>query len=267
MDYFINVKFDENSKAYYFKTTDPTIKSGDFVIVETVVGKEIGEVVGSVKDKADSSFELEIKPIIKKATEGDLKLNEENKKQASIASKVFIEEVQKLNLKMSLVHAQYVLDRTKILFSYVSSDRVDFRELLKVLAFKLKCRIELRQINIRERAQKVGGIGVCGLPLCCANFNSSFEGITMNRAKNQMLTINISKISGQCGKLMCCLKYEDDMYSEAKKEFPKIGDHFKYANKEYKVTGYNIFSKIVQIQSKEDGIEYMPLNEIKRKIH
>ena len=228
MNYYINVKFGVSNKTYYFATDDSSIKIGDFVVVETVVGVEIGEVTTFPADISNLNYDREIKPIVRIATASDMTKLRQNELYAKSAIQLFEESTKKLNLDMKLIGAQYTLDRTKILFTYVADDRVDFRELLKILAAQLHCRIELRQINSRERAQFTGGIGVCGLPLCCTTFLTQFDGVSLNKAKNQMLAINIPKLSGQCGKLMCCLKYEDDYYTEAKLQFPEIGTFVKY---------------------------------------
>ena len=146
------------------------------------------------------------------------------------------------------------------MFTYAADDRVDFRELLKKLAAALHCRIELKQISSRERAQLIGGIGVCGLQLCCTTFLHQFEGVSLNKAKNQMLSINIPKLSGQCGKLMCCLKYEDDLYTEEKSKFPQINTKVVYQGEEYKVATFNIFTKVIKITSKENA-QFITLDE------
>ena len=228
MKYCISVKFDESKKNYFFQTEDETISLNDFVVVETIVGKEVGQVVSNKQDLEKMNFEKEIKPILRKATKKDLQIFKENKESALKAGEIFEKLTKELNLDMRLVKSEYTLDKEKILFTYFSEERVDFRELLKRLASLLKCRIELRQITARERAALVGGYGVCGLPLCCSYMYSNQEGISLNKAKNQMLTINIPKLSGVCGKLLCCLKYEDDFYTEAKKDFPPINTTFKY---------------------------------------
>lgn len=249
-------------KSYFFSTIDPTIKPGDKVLVETVVGKEIGTVLATNIAVNNNEFTKEIKPIIAKATLQDLKIAEANAKLALRANGVFERAVKELALDMRLISSEYTFDCSKILFVYASDDRVDFRELLKVLAAELHCRIELRQINSRERAQQIGGIGVCGLQLCCTTFFRTFDGISLNRAKNQMLAINIPKLSGQCGKLMCCLKYEDDLYTEAKQCFPKLGSKVKYEGKEYKLTSFNVLNKICKIEN-EDDVEFVHLKELK----
>lgn len=263
MKFYINVKFGVSNKTYYFATEEESLKVGDYVVVETVVGLEIGEVVTYPKDLSTLNFDREIKPILRKATNEDMVTFESNKTLALEACSLFEDEVKRLNLNMNLISAQYTLDKTKILFVYVADDRVDFRELLKVLASSLHCRIELKQINSRERAQLVGGLGTCGLPLCCTTFLTQFEGVSLNKAKNQMLAINIPKLSGQCGKLMCCLKYEDDLYTEAKKEFPPINFKFKYKDEEYKVSSYNVLTKVIKIQSPEN-VEFVSLDEFKK---
>lgn len=263
MKFYINVKFGVSNKTYYFATDEESLKVGDYVVVETIVGLEIGEVVTYPKDLSTLNFDREIKPILRKATNEDMVTFESNKTLALEACSLFEDQVKKLNLNMNLISAQYTLDRTKILFVYVADDRVDFRELLKVLASSLHCRIELKQIDSRERAQLVGGLGTCGLPLCCTTFLTQFEGVSLNKAKNQMLAINIPKLSGQCGKLMCCLKYEDDLYTEAKKEFPPINFKFKYKDEEYKVSSYNVLTKVIKIQSPEN-VEFISLDEFKK---
>lgn len=261
---YITVCFSSSKKSYYFSTDDKTIKVDDKVIVETVVGKELGTVTGTNLEISEKSFAHEIKPIISKATIRDIEIGRENEKLAHKANQIFLKSIEDLKLDMRLISSEYTFDRTKILFIYSSDDRVDFRELLKILANELHCRIELRQINSRERAQSVGGIGVCGLQLCCTTFFKTFDGISLNRAKNQMLAINIPKLSGQCGKLMCCLKYEDDMYTEIKKSFPKLGATCRCHDKEYKISGYNILTKVVKIEN-EDSVEFVKLEEIQTR--
>jgi len=259
---YISIAFKSTRKTYFFYTLDPSIVPGDSVIVETVVGKEIGVVVAT-NIKVDESFASEIKPIITRATETDLRIQKENDELALRANEIFTRTVEELKFDMRLISSEYTFDRSKILFIYASDERIDFRELLKILASSLHCRIELRQINSRERAQAVGGIGICGLEICCTTFFKTFDGISLNRAKNQMLAINIPKLSGQCGKLMCCLKYEDDLYTEAKKEFPRIGTRLRFNNAAYKLTGYNVLTKICKIENPDD-VEFVSLAEVNK---
>ena len=165
---------------------------------------------------------------------------------------------------MNLISCEYTLDKSKVLFSYLADDRVDFRELLKVLASKLHTRIELRQIGSRDKAKMIGGLGICGLPLCCSTFLNEFDGISINRAKNQMLAINIPKLSGQCGKLICCLKYEDDAYTEERKRFPDLGSKVFIDKVEFTVTNINIISNVVKVENPDD-IKFLPLDEFNKQ--
>ena len=265
MEYCISVQFSSNSKSYYFKSEDESIKKGDLVVVESVFGIEVAKVSDDPKPLSQIKFPLKIKPILRKANKVDIQSKRENDRLAKQAAKVFVKSVADLNLDMNLIETTYTLDKSKVLFCYLSSDRVDFRELLKVLASKLNCRIELKQINPRDKAQLVGGIGVCGLELCCTKFLTVFEGISLTKAKNQMLSINIPKLSGQCGKLMCCLKYEDDYYTEQKKYYPAINSKLDYQSKEFKVVGINILSKTIKIEN-DDGFEIISLDEYKNII-
>lgn len=266
MKYYLNVRFPKSNKSYYFATDDNTIKDGDFVVVDTVIGREFGIVSGDIKDIKSLKFDLEVKPIVRKATLEDIKMNKENEKASIDAAKIFEKYVTQLKLNMNLISASYALDKTKILFTYVSEERVDFRELLKNLANELHCRIELKQINARERAQLIGGIGICGLPLCCTTFLKTFDGVSLNRAKNQMLSINIPKLSGQCGKLMCCLKFEDDLYTESKKKFPMVGTKIYIDKKEYKLSSYNVLTKVLKFDA-EDDTEFLTLEEAQKYLN
>lgn len=262
-NYFIGVRFYSSSKAYYFGTENNDIKLGDHVVVESVRGLEIAKVVIEPQDIAKYSSGLELKPIERKANETDLYVFEENKKRAAGALKYCLQEIQNLNLDMHPLDAEYTLDGTKITITYVAEERVDFRELLKILAGRLRCRIELRQIGSRDKAKMVGGIGICGLPLCCSTFLHSFDGISISRAKNQMLSLNIPKISGHCGKLICCLLYEDEQYSNLKKDFPAVGERFTIDGLSYRIGSYNVLSRMVRVESSED-VKFLPLEDVKK---
>lgn len=263
MKYYLTISFENAKKTYFFETENKNIKAGDHVVVDTVVGRELGLVIQGSTPTQHLKFDLDLKPIVRLAVEDDFRIYEQNKQYAEAAFNLFNSQVKELNLNMNLLEAQYTLDRTKVLFTYASDERVDFRELLKVLAVKLRCRIELRQINSRERAQLIGGIGTCGLPLCCTTFLKNFDSISLNRAKNQMLSINIPKLSGQCGKLMCCLKFEDDYYTQEKKKFPAVGTRLKYEGKEFKITSFNILTKVIKLESPED-VEFLPLDDVNK---
>ncbi|HOC80283.1 MAG TPA: regulatory iron-sulfur-containing complex subunit RicT [Bacilli bacterium] len=262
-NYYIGVRFYGSSKAYYFGTENNDINIGDHVVVESIRGLEIAKIVIGPQDIAKYSSGLELKPIERKANETDLYVFEENKKRAAEALKYTAQEIQNLKLDMHPLDAEYTLDGTKITITYVAEERVDFRELLKILAGRLRCRIELRQIGSRDKAKMVGGIGICGLPLCCSTFLHSFDGISISRAKNQMLSLNIPKISGHCGKLICCLLYEDEQYTELKKDFPSVGERFMLDGLSYRVSSYNVLSRMVRIESTED-VKFLPLEDVKK---
>ncbi|WP_041140283.1 PSP1 domain-containing protein [Beduini massiliensis] len=258
----VGVRFKSVGKVYYFSTNVP-LKKLDAVIVETARGLELGEVVTDMKELSEFNLDMELKPIIRIATKEDLEKEKVNEANALDALAVCKKVVKKHKLDMNLIHCEYTHDASKVIFMYTSEERVDFRELLKELASIFRCRIELRQIGPRDKAKLVGGLGTCGLPLCCSSFLGEFDGVSINMAKNQMLAINIEKISGACGRLMCCLKYEDEAYSEAKKHFPKIGSRVIYNDHTYKVLGTNILNKQIKIED-NGNILFVDLSEIKQ---
>ena len=221
---FVGVKFFNTPRAYFFGVTDDEVFAmGDKVVVETMRGMELGEIAIEPIDIEKYDSPLGLKPILRRASDIDVRIFESNQKDAKAALEVGKTEAERLGLDMNFISCEYTLDKTKVILSYIADERVDFRELLKSLASKLRTRIELRQVGSRDKAKMIGGIGICGLPLCCSTFLNEFDGISINRAKNQMLAINIPKLSGHCGKLICCLKYEDDVYSEERKNFPDLG--------------------------------------------
>lgn len=252
--YVYGISFKKALQTYFFGSDDNTLQVHDKVVVETIRGLELGEIKVGKKKVKDVKIETALKPILRKATPEDLENFEKNISLASNAETTFTQFVKDLNLDMHLVSAEYTLDATKVIFTYIADERVDFRELLKVLAAKLHCRIELRQIGARDRAKAIGGLGPCGLPLCCSTFLSDFEGISINMAKNQLLALNISKLSGQCGKLVCCLKYEDSLYSELRVGLPRLGQRCKYKDEDYKITSMNVLSKTMKLENKENSV-------------
>ncbi len=254
------VRFKNVGKSYYF-STDLDVCKGDKVVVETIRGLELGELVSDLKDLSEFNLDTELKKIKRKANRADLELFAYNEAKAEKSLEICKEIVNEYDLDMHLVSCEYTLDASKVIFMYTSETRVDFRELLKELASVFKCRIELRQIGPRDKSKIVGGLGSCGLPLCCSSFLGEFEGVSINMAKNQMLAINIDKISGACGRLLCCLKYEDDTYTKEKQRFPKIGSKVKYDNKIVKVTGLNVISDLVKIEH-DGNISFVSLDEI-----
>lgn len=256
-----SVKFKSAGKIYYF-STNLKLKKDDRVVVETARGLELGEISQELKDISEFNLDTELKKIVRKATKKDIENYQKNVRDAKQALVTCKEIVSRYDVNMQLTNCEYTLDKAKVIFMYTSDDRVDFRELLKELAVVFKCRIELRQIGPRDKAKVIGGIGTCGLPLCCSTLLGGFNGVSINMAKNQMLAINIEKISGACGRLMCCLKYEDEIYSLEKERFPKIGSHVKYQDKDVKVTGLNVINDLVKIET-NNGIVFVGLDEIK----
>ncbi|MFV0479582.1 MAG: stage 0 sporulation family protein [Anaerorhabdus sp.] len=252
--YAVSVRFKNSTKAYSFGTNDVTIEYGDFVIVETVRGSELAEVVSSLYKVEEITIQAPLKPVVRKAGEEDKRRHEENIKLAKQALIQCEEEVEKLGLDMNLVSAEYTLDRTKILIVYVADERVDFRELLKKLASQLHCRIELKQIGSRDKAQLVGGVGMCGMEMCCSRYKKQFDVISINMAKNQLLALNVPKLSGQCGKLMCCLKYEDDQYKELRKGMPKANSQVVYQGSTYRVSSMNVIAQEVRLDNRDNSI-------------
>ena len=260
--HYVGVKFTSAGKAYYFGTDISDLKIGEKVVAESIRGLQVGEIASLPVEIVSYNSSLELKPIIRRATPDDILLYEENIKRAKDAMRIAMEEINKLGLDMRPIDAEYALDGTKLTITYVSDDRVDFRELLKVLAYKFHCRIELRQVGSRDKARMVGGIGLCGLPLCCSTFLTNMEGISINRAKNQMLSLNIPKLSGHCGKLICCLLYEDDAYTEMKKDFPRIGELYADGDTVFKITGMNLLSRTVKLECDAD-IRFVSLADLK----
>lgn len=261
---FVGIKFPTAQRAYFFGTKDGMkLQLNDVVVVETMRGLEIGTVIIEPISMDKYESELGLKPVLRVATDVDKKLHEINQKDAKFALEICRAEAERLGLKMNLISCEYTLDKSKVLFSYLADERVDFRELLKILATKLHTRIELRQIGSRDKAKMIGGLGACGLPLCCSTFLNEFDGISIARAKNQMLAINIPKLSGHCGKLICCLKFEDDVYSEERKKYPDLGSKLKIDDVEFTVTGINIISGVLKLENSED-VKFIPYSDIKK---
>ena len=251
--YIYGISFKKALQTYFFGSNE-TFKVNDKVVVETIRGLELGIVKVGPKPFKEQKMDMAVKPILRLASKEDIDNFDKNIENAVKAEEIFINSVKEQELDMHLVSAEYTLDGTKIIFTYIADERVDFRELLRVLAAKLHCRIELKQIGARDRAKAIGGLGPCGLPLCCSTFLSDFEGISINMAKNQLLALNISKLSGQCGKLVCCLKYEDSIYSELRIGLPKLGQRCKYHDEEFKITSMNVLSKTMKLENKENTV-------------
>ncbi len=219
----IGVRFKDVGKIYYFDPDGIDLQVGDDVIVETSRGVECGKVAMASKQITDDKISKPLKKLIRKATRDDLKIVEENRKKEVEAFKICEEKIAKHNLQMKLVDVEYTFDNNKILFYFTADGRVDFRELVKDLAYVFRTRIELRQIGVRDEAKMLGGLGICGRPFCCNTFLGEFQPVSIKMAKEQGMSLNPVKISGTCGRLMCCLKYEQDVYTGLLKTTPKIG--------------------------------------------
>ena len=220
----VGVKFRQTGKVYYFDPGDMNITSDQHAIVETARGVEYGDVVGSVREVNENEIVAPLKPVIRIATEKDDQIFEENKLKEKDAFNVCLEKIANHGLDMKLVDVEYTFDRNKILFYFTSDGRVDFRELVKDLASVYHTRIELRQIGVRDETKAMGGYGICGRPFCCHSWQKDFVPVSIRMAKDQNLSLNPTKISGSCGRLMCCIKYEEEVYRELNKKLPRVGD-------------------------------------------
>ena len=223
----IGVRFRKSSKVYYFDPTGYDVKKGDHVIVETARGIEYGTVVLGPKEVTDDKVVSPLKPLTRPATPEDEKTNIENEKKEKEAYQICLEKIKKHDLKMKLIDSEYTFDRNKLLFYFTADGRIDFRELVKDLASVFRTRIELRQIGVRDETKLLGGMAICGRPLCCHTFLSEFAPVSIKMAKEQGLSLNPTQISGVCGRLMCCLKNEQEAYEELNRSLPSIGSQVK----------------------------------------
>ena len=262
--YVVSVRFKNSRKAYSFGTNDETLEYGDYVVVETVRGVEMGEIISNLRDVSMHTQNTPLKPVLRKATRHDREMYAENKDLAKEALSRCQEAVARLKLDMNLISCEYTLDRSKIIFVYVADERVDFRELLKELAGIFKCRIELRQIGPRDKAKIIGGLGTCGMETCCSRFMDDFDVVSINMAKNQLLALNIQKLSGQCGKLMCCLKFEDENYKQLRAGLPKMNAQVEYEGKLYRVTSMNVINGTAKLENREN-VQFIALLDLMEK--
>ena len=226
----IGVRFRTAGKVYFFDPVDYDIKRGDNVIVETARGVEFGTVVGDPKEVEDDKVIQPLKPVLRIATAKDIEQEAANKEKEKEAFKICLEKIRKHELAMKLIDAEYTFDNNKVLFYFTADGRIDFRELVKDLASVFKTRIELRQIGVRDETKILGGIGICGRPLCCHTHLSEFIPVSIKMAKEQNLSLNPTKISGVCGRLMCCLKNEEEAYEELNSHLPSVGEYVTTAD-------------------------------------
>lgn len=253
----IGVKFKELGKIYFFDPKGEKFEKGDNVIVETSMGEEYTEVIVPNKEIAEKSLAAPLKPIVRKATNKDKKHHEDNKRKEKEALKTAQKLIKKYKLDMNLTGVEYTFDNSKLLFYFTADGRIDFRDLVKELASIFKTRIELRQIGVRDEVRKIGGNGICGRELCCCTFLENFDTVSIKMAKEQNIALASSKISGNCGRLMCCLRYEHEVYEEKLKRLPKIGATVKTEDGEGTVDGIETLKEKARVKLKDgDGFYY-----------
>lgn len=248
----VGIKFNNGGRIYYFSPGKLNIKINDNVIVETERGIQFATVATDIISQDSDKVFLPLKDVIRIATKEDKTINLKNISDANKALEYAKKIVEKEQLDMKLYEASYTFDRKKLVFKFVADERVDFRELAKLLAAKYKTRIELRQIGVRDKAKEIGGFGPCGRPLCCSDFLTNFDSVSINMAKNQGIALNPTKINGVCGRLLCCLGYEDGTYTEYKKDLPKQGEMIKYEGKVGRVFELNILKRSYKIKTEEN---------------
>lgn len=255
MKKIIGVRFKRPGKIYFFDPGDLEINKNDSVIVETAMGEEIGNVVVPKREIEESKLNTPLKKVVRIATKEDMESLKKFKSKEPEALKICKDKIKKYKLEMNLIDVEYKFDGSKILFYFTADGRIDFRELVKDLASVFKTRIELRQIGVRDEVKRIGGNGVCGRELCCCSFLDNFETVSIKMAKEQNIALNPSKISGNCGRLMCCLKYEQEAYSEKLSRLPKIGAIVKTPSGEGSVEGVEILKEVLKVKIK-DGDDF-----------
>lgn len=251
----IGVRFRTNGKIYFFSPKNFPVKTGDHVIVETIRGVEYGTVVVGKREMEEGEMVAKLKPIIRIATQKDDAQQARNQEKCKSAFNICLKKIEKHKLHMKLIDVEYTFDNNKLLFYFSADGRVDFRELVRDLANEFKTRIELRQIGVRDEAKLLGGIGICGRPLCCHTHLSEFASVSIRMAKEQNLSLNPSKISGVCGRLMCCLKNEQETYEYLNSKLPSVGD-YAVANNGYKgeVQSVNVLrQKVKMVITNDEG--------------
>ena len=265
----IGVRFRNVGKIYYFNPKNFQIKTGDAVIVETARGVEFGRVVLGPKEVEDSKVVQPLKDVIRVATKKDQEKEENNRKKEKEAYEICLKKIQKHDLDMKLIDAEYTFDNNKVLFYFTADGRIDFRELVKDLAAVFKTRIELRQIGVRDETKILGGIGICGRPLCCHTYLSEFVPVSIKMAKEQNLSLTPTKISGVCGRLMCGLKNEQETYEYLNKKLPGLGDRVVTPEGlKGEVQSVNVLRQLVKVlvdAGDEKEIREYPVEELKFK--
>lgn len=243
----VGIRFKEGGKVYDFDADGNKFNKGDYAVVETVRGLECGLVARANRGLSEDDIVKPLKKVIRPASSDDINRLEENKVKEKEAFKICEGKIEEHGLQMNLVDVEYTFDRSKILFYFTADGRVDFRELVKDLAFVFRTRIELRQIGVRDESRMVGGFGMCGRPFCCNTFLNDFQPVSIKMAKEQGLSLNPVKISGTCGRLMCCLKYEQDTYEHLLRHTPKVGAIVETQKGRGRVIENNLFSGMLKV--------------------
>ena len=248
----VGIRFKNGGKMYYFDPGKLTLKEGDWCIVETARGKECGEVIQGNREVDESEIVSPLKPVIRIADGIDIKKMNQLKQKEATAFEICEKKIEKLSLAMTLVEVEYTFDESKILFYFTADNRIDFRELVKELAMTFKTRIELRQIGVRDECKMKGGLGICGRPFCCNSFMSDFHTVSIKMAKEQGLSLNPTKISGTCGRLMCCLQYEQSTYESLNKNLARVGSLVKTPDGTGHVVETNTLKQTLKVSLKSD---------------
>ncbi|AVD36757.1 PSP1 domain-containing protein [Clostridioides difficile] len=259
----VGIRFKSAGKIYYFDPVDFNIEQDMDVVVETARGLEYGKVVVGPKDMDESELVSPLKPIIRIATEEDKKVFLENKEKAKETFELCQQKIKEHELTMFLIDCEYTFDRNKLIFYFTAEGRIDFRELVKDLAAIFKTRIELRQIGVRDEAKSIGGLGPCGRKLCCSSWLGDFQPVSIKMAKDQSLSLNPTKISGICGRLFCCLKYEHDVYSEAIEKMPVVGALVQSDDGKGKVVEVNPLLEQIKVEFQDKTVKIYTREDIK----
>ncbi|WMJ79984.1 stage 0 sporulation family protein [Clostridium sp. MB40-C1] len=261
----VGIRFKKSGKIYYFDPNELDIKAGDSVIVETVRGIEFGNCVIGPKQILEEEVVTPLKNVIRKASEEDIEKNLDNREKQAEAFRICLEKIEKHDLPMKLIDVEYTFDNNKIIFYFTADGRVDFRELVKDLAAIFRTRIELRQIGVRDEAKMIGGLGPCGRPMCCSSFLGDFAPVSIKMAKEQNLSLNPTKISGICGRLMCCLNYEQNTYEDIRKRLPMIESIVETPYGRGEVIDNSVVKESVKVKLKseegEDIIREISIND------
>ena len=261
----IGVRFKKAGKIYYFDPSGLDIKKGNFVVVETARGIEFGECVIGIKEIPESDIVSPLKSVIRVAEEADMNKHKENKVKEKDALDICLKKIEEHGLNMKLIDVEYTFDNNKVIFYFTADGRVDFRELVKDLATIFKTRIELRQIGVRDEAKMLGGLGPCGRSLCCSTFLGDFASVSIKMAKEQNLSLNPTKISGICGRLMCCLNYEQSTYEDIRKRLPKVGSIVNIGDTNGEVISNNTVKESVKVKYRrgdEEIVEEFKIDNI-----